>query len=837
MMHRFPFLQHSLRPLLRRRGTTAIILITLALGVGVNTGIFSIFQQILLQHLPVPAPTQLYAFASPGPKQGHNSNSGTGGTEMTFSYPMWQDLNSISADHQGIAGFRHFGANLAFAGRTVSARGSLVTANFFSVLQLQPTLGRLFNESDYRVAGEGDIAVLAHRYWQRELGEDPDVVGQSLVINGRSMQIIGVAPAEFVGVNRFSPADVFVPVTMVQELAGMSWELGTRNNYWMYMLTRLKPGATPEQLRQTLEPRYRQLLRELDAPLLSEVSDETYQRFLNKPLQLVSIASGQSRTREIARTPMILLLAVTGFVLLVACVNIANLLLALAISDRGDTAVRMALGAGWRQVLARQSTQLAFFVCAGLLASLPVAWLTMQLVLRLLPDPTETPVVASLDLPLLATAAGISALAVALAGLAPLLQTLGSKPLAAIREQSGRAGASRFSSRLRAVLVTGQIALAVALLITSGLFIRSLVNVAKVDLGMQIDQVATFTVSPSQNGYEDAQSRAFFERLLTRLNALPEVNTASMSLVPVLSDSDWTNSVSVEGFDAAPDTNTQASFNAINERFLESLSIPLLAGRNFTAADSDGRPKVAMVNQAFVEKFEMGDEVIGKRMAQAAGNDAELDMEIVGLVADARYARIKEEPPPQYFMPMRQFQNFGTAAFYVRAQTDPASLLRTITQVVAELDPDLPVDGLATMRQFSQQTIVLDRLMGTLASLFAALATILAAVGLFGVLSFSMAQRSGELGLRAALGASPGGLQGTVMRHALMLALIGVVLGLLLALLLGRLASGLLYGIEAFDLPITIAAMLLMFVVVLLAGWLPARRAAAIHPVQALRYE
>ena len=837
MMQRFPFLGHSLRPLLRRQGTTAIILVTLALGVGVNAGIFSIFQQILLQHLPVPAATQLYALSSPGPKQGHNSTSGSGGSDKVFSYPMWQDLNRMEAEHHGIAGFRHFGANLAFAGSTVSARGSFITDNFFSVLQLQPTLGRLFTAGDYTAAGEGDMAVLAHRYWQRELGEDPNVIGKSLIINGRSMQIIGVAPAAFVGVNQFSPVDVFVPITMVAELGASSWELDTRNNYWIYLLTRLQPGITAQQITLTLEPRYQQLLRELDAPLLEEVSDDTYQRFINKPLQLFSIASGQSRTREVARTPMILLLAVTGFVLLVACVNIANLLLALAISDRGDTAVRMALGAGWRQVLARQSTQLAFFALGGLIASLPVAWLTMQLVLWLLPNPAETPLFANLDMPLLLSAAGIAVIAMALAGLVPLLQTLGSKPLAAIREQAGRAGASRFASRVRAVLVTGQIALAVALLITSGLFIQSLINVSRVDLGMQIDQVATFSVSPSQNGYEQARSRAFFERLLEKLNALPEVSTASFSLVPLLSDSNWSRNVSVEGFEATPETNTSTRFNVIDERFLESLTIPLLAGRNFTAADSDGRPRVALVNQAFVEKFEMGDDVIGKRMAQATGNDVELDMEIVGLVGDARYATIKDAPPPQYFMPMQQYAGIGTATFYVRTQTDPVSILRAINRLVAELDPNLPVEALTTLRHFSQQTIVLDRLMGTLASLFAALATILAAVGLFGVLSFSMAQRSGELGLRAALGATPGGLKSTVMQHALTLALIGIVLGLLLALLLGRLAAGLLYGVAQFDPSITIAATLLMLAVVLLAGWLPARRAAAIQPVQALRYE
>lgn len=832
-----PLLRDGLRPLLRRRAITAIIVITLALGVGVNVGIFSIFQQVLLQKLPVPNPEQLYALSSPGPKQGMNSNSGTGGTEMVFSHSMWRDLAKIDAPHDGLAGFRGFGANLAFDGSTVNGSGVFVSANYFDVLGLTPAAGRLFRSNEFGNPGEGEGVVLSHAYWQRDFGADPAVIGQTMIVNGKTFRIVGVAPRGFVGVNRFEPVDVFVPLPRVSDMAEIGWDLEPRNNYWMYVFTRIADPAGAGRVRSILEPAYRQFLRELDAPLLSEVSDEYRQRFLAKPLEFVSIARGQANTLEVARAPLTLMLAVTGVVLLVACVNIANLLLALALSDRGETAVRMALGAGRRQVLARQAIQLTVFGLAGALASLPVGLATLHAVLGLLPDDGPSPVSASMDWQILLSALGIATLAVVLAGLVPMIQAFGSRPIAAIREQSGRSGASRFSSRVRAVLVTGQIALALALLTVSGLFIQSLVNVSRVNLGMNIEQVVQFQISPAQNGYPAEQSQTLFRNLEARLAALPEVVSASVSMVPLLSDSNWDNSVAVEGFDASPDTDTSASFNTVGEAFFDTLEIPLLAGRRFLPSDSEGRPKVAIVNRAFADKFDMGDDVVGKRMARRSGSDVELDIEIVGLIADARYSTIKDEPPPQFYLPMWQFPSFGTATFYVRSTLAPEALMPRLRDVVAEFDANLPIEGLATLKRFSQQTIVLDRLMGTLAGLFAGLATVLAAVGLFGVLSFTTAQRSSELGLRGALGASPDGLKRMVLGHALRLGAIGGAIGLVLALLIGRAAASLLYGISPWNLEIMLLATAVLLAVIVVSGWLPARRAALVQPVQALRYE
>jgi len=836
-MNVHPTLRDALRPLLRRKVMTGLIVVMLALGVGVNTGIFSFFHQVLLEKLPVAQPDQLHALASPGPRQGMNSTDGTGGDPFVFSYPMWQDLKAIEAPHQGLAGFRHFGANLGFEGQTSSASGAFVTSNYFEVLDLAPALGRLFRPGEYTEAGEGAVVVLSHNYWLREFGGDRNVVGRTLVVNGRSMEIIGVAPRGFVGINRFSPVGVFVPITMVGELTDMSWRIEPRNNYWIYLIMRLAPGVAPDQVVAALQPRYRTIVQERDAPLLNEVSDSWRERFLARGLELHPAGGGMWRGYDVARTPLTLLLAVTGLVLLVACVNIANLLLAMAISDRGETAVRMALGAGRRKIVIRQLLQLGCLALLGALACVPVAITTLHLVLGLIPDVSDSPLSASLDWRVLATGFAVSLAAMLLAGAVPLLQALGSRPIAAIREQAGRSGGSRFSSRLRSTLVTGQIALALTLLVVSGLFVQSLFNVARVDLGMSIDRVVAFSISPSQNGYPAERSATLFNALEQRLNELPGVESATVSLVPLLTDSNWDNSVSVEGFDASPDTDTTSSLNVVGPRYFDTLSIPLLAGRRFTEQDTEGRPLVAIVNRAFAEKFEMGDAVVGKRMARSTGSDVQLDIEIVGLVADARYATIKDEPPPQFFVPIGQMPGLGSAVFYARPSGDPEALMRTIGPLVAEFDPNLPVEGLATLDRVSRQTIVIERLMGTLASLFAGLATLLAAAGLFGVLNFSMAQRSTELGLRAALGASPVALKRMMLRHALLMAVTGTAIGTALALLLGRLSAGLLYGISPFEPLISVSATLLLLSVVLVAGWLPARRAAAVQPVQALRYE
>ena len=612
--------REALRPLLRRRGVSLVILLTLALGVGVNAGIFSIFRQVLIDPLPVVEPDQLYILSTSGPKRGMVSTSGSGGLPRIFSYPMLQDLRRVDAPHRGIAGFRDFGINVGMEGRTISGRGQFVTANYFEVLAMQPAAGRLFRGDEFEPVDAPDRVVLAHNYWRREFGGDPRVVGGSIVVNGRSMEIVGVASPGFRGLDRFNEPDLFVPITHADELSEMSFALDRRDSYWIYLFTRIEPAAMPDAVATALTPSFQAVLREVEAPALDGISDDWRQRFLNQVIQLEPAGRGISNTRNEARAPLTLLLAVTALVLLIACVNIANLMLATAMRDRGEVAVRMALGAGRRHLAARQLLQLLMLGLCGAALSLPLAWLTLKLVLWLLTPAGPVPLSAAIDWPLMASGLAFALAAMALAGLFPLLHTLSTSPIAAIREQAGRSGSSRSSSRVRSALVGGQIALALGLLVVSGLFIQSLINVGRVDLGMNIDRVVAFNISPVQNGYSSERSADLIERLEQRLGELPGVESASTSLVPILTDSNWQNSVSVEGFEIGPETNTSASFNQVGPRYFETLQMPLLAGRVFEDADRIDRPKVAIVNRAFAEKFDMGDQVVGKRMAQSVGD-------------------------------------------------------------------------------------------------------------------------------------------------------------------------------------------------------------------------
>jgi predicted permease len=825
--------QMHLRPLIRRPGTSALIVLTLALGIGVNAGMFSVFHQALMTPLAVPQPERLAVLESPGPKVGAISTGGTGPHEQVFSYPMIEDLQAVAPDRVQIAGHRIFGVNLAARGSTQSAAGALVTPNFFDVLGLVPAEGRLLRAD----GGETERAVvLSHAYWLERFGGDRSVLGETLVVNGQPLEIAGVAPAGFRGFNPFSPVDVFASIDLVESLVpSSSWGLESRTNYWIYMFARLAEGVSPEAAEAILEPAYRRIVQEIEAPLQQEASDRYLAEFTARGLDVRPAPSGQSNAFASARTPLVLLMAVAALVLLIACVNVANLLMAVGAAERGESAVRQALGAGRRHLLMRQVAQLAALGLAAAAVSIPIAVTTLRTLLGMIPGGFQGLLIASLDWRVIGASLAATGLALLLAGLLPVAQAFSTRPIAAIREQGQRASGGKTAMNFRSVLVTTQIAFSLALLVVSGLFIQSLANINRVDLGMSTERVATFSISPGRNGYAPEQSAEMFRRVESRLQALPNVSAASVSMVPLLTGSNWNSGVSATGYESSPETNDNSRWNAVGPAFFDTLSIPLLRGRVFETADTGDRPKVAIVNRAFADKFGLGDDPVGKRMA--IGSGTELDREIVGLVADAHYSEVKIDAPPQFFLPLSQVETPGTASFYARADGALDSLAPAIRDVVAELDPNLPVDNFAQLDVVVDQNVFLDRLIGTLSSAFALLATALASVGLFGVLSFTLAQRTGEIGLRAALGASPGVLKRMVLGQTLKLAALGGVIGLALAWLLARLASGLLYELSPLAPGVMAGAVAVLLLVTLAAGWIPARRAARVHPVEALRYQ
>ncbi|HEV2129743.1 MAG TPA: ADOP family duplicated permease, partial [Longimicrobiaceae bacterium] len=580
---------------------------------------------------------------------------------------------------------------------------------------------------------------------------------------------------------------------------------------------------------------YRPIITEVEAPLQEGMSEATMARFRTKELTLEEGWRGQSSVHGEARTPLLLLFAITGVVLLIACANIANLLLARGATRSMEMAVRLALGANRRQVLTQLLTESVLLAALGGVASLLVARWTLALVGSLLPAETASTLHFTMRPSVVLFAAALSIGTGLLFGMFPALHSTRSDLVTTIRANAGNLSGARSAARFRTALVTAQIALSMALLISAGLFLRSLMNVSRIDLGLRADNLVAFRISPELNGYDSVRTHVLFERVEEELAAIPGVTGVSASFIPILSGSNWGSDVSVEGFTREPDTDANARLNEVGPGYFRTLGVPLLAGREFTASDGAGAQKVAIVNEAFTKKFNLGREAIGKWMA--TGRDDSLNIQIVGIVQNAKYSQVKDEVPPLFFTPYRQDPRVGAMTFYVRTAGDPRQLLRAVPGVVARLDPNLPVEDLKTLSQQIRENVFMDRMISTLSAAFAVLATLLAAVGLYGVLAYTVAQRTREIGVRMALGADSRRVRAMVLRQVSRMVLIGGVIGIAAALGLGRTARSLLFGLEGHDPLVVALAAVVLALVAFSAGYLPAHRASRVDPMQALRYE
>ena len=829
-------LKLAFRTLLKTPFVTAVAVVSLALGIGANAAIFSLFDQMLLRALPVAEPERLVNLAAPEPKPGSQSCNQAGDCDLVFSYPMFRDLERAQTVFTGIAAHRIFGANLAFNKQTMNGEGVLVSGSYFPVLGLRPALGRLLTPADDQVVGGHFVAVLSHSYWQTRLGANPAVLNEPIVVNGQTMTIVGVAPRGFEGTTLGSRPQVFVPITMRGLMSPGFDGFENRRSYWAYLFARLKPGVSIERARTAINAVYRPIIKDVEAPLQERMSDQTMARFKTKEIVVEEGRRGQSSVHGEARTPLILLFSITGIVLLIACANIANLLLARAAQRSMEMAVRLSLGASRPQLLAQLLTESVLLAVLGGAASLLVARWTLTGIAAMLPPEAATTLQLELRPAVVVFAAALSIGTGLLFGMFPALHSTRPDLVTTLRANAGQPSGARAAARFRTSLVTVQIALSMALLISAGLFIKSLVNVSRVDLGLKVDDVVTFGISPELNGYTPTRARALFQRVEEEIAAIPGVTGVSASLVPILSGSNWGTDVAVEGFKRDPDTDANARFNEIGPDYFRTLGVPLLAGREFNAIDALGTPKVAVVNEAFAKKFNLGREAVGKRIGTGEDQD-KMDIQIVGLVQNAKYSEVKQEMPPLFFTPYRQDSTVGSINFYVRTSLEPQQLLRTLPAVIARLDPNLPVENLKTMPQQVRENVFLDRMISTLSAAFAALATMLAAVGLYGVLAYTVAQRTREIGVRMALGADGRRVRGMVLRQVGRMTLVGGAIGVAAALGLGRAAQSLLFGLEGHDPLVVATAAVVLALVAFGAGYIPAARAARVEPMQALRYE
>jgi predicted permease len=829
-------IRFAFRTLFRQPFVTTIAIISLAFGIGANSAIFSLFDQMLLRPLPVSHPRELVDLAVPEPKPGSQSCNQAGDCDAVFSYPMFRDIQQDNGGvFSGVVAHRAFGTNLAYHGQTASSEGALVSGSYFPTLGLRPALGRLLDPNDDTVIGEGHVVVLSHDYWQTRFGGSPNVLNDTMVINGISMTIVGVAPRGFEGTTLGARPQVFVPITMRGVLEPSFTEFDNRRTYWVYVFARMTPGVSLADARTRLGTRYHAIINDIEAPLQKGMSDATLARFREKPILITDGARGQSQMHEEAKKPLAMLFGVTGVVLLIACANIANLLLARSSARTGEMSVRLSIGAGRGQLIRQLLVESCLLALLGGLAGLIVAKATLSLIWSMLPSDASRTLSFTIEPSIALFAGGLSLLTGVLFGLFPALQTTRPDLASTLKGVSGQPSGGRGTAWFRMALVTTQITLSTALLICAGLFAKSLLNVSKVDLGVKIDNLVTFGVSPSLNGYSSERSRVLFQRAEEELAAVPGTLSVTTALVPLLAGNNWGTSVNVEGFPIGPDVKNDSRFNEVGPGFFKTVGEPLIAGREFTRSDVKASRPVAVVNETFAEKFHLDRNAVGKLMNRNGGKT--LDIEIVGLVRNAKYSEVKGTVPPLFFTPYMQSDELGEMNFYVRTGLENGAAMREIERVMKSIDADLPLENLRTMTDQVKQNVFLDRMISTLSTAFALLATVLAAIGLYGVLAYTVAQRTREFGLRMALGAAPSRVRMMVMRQVAMMTLVGVGLGAGLTYYFGVVVESLLFEMQGRDPVVLAASVGVLTVIALLAGLLPAIRASRIDPMRALRYE
>jgi predicted permease len=826
----------TVRSLARTPLYTLTAVASLALGIGATTAMFSLMDRVLLRTLPVTDPGRLAFLYHPGPLSGSVSTSESGGP--AFSYPMFREMQAQQTAFAGLAGAYSVPASAAYNNAASNARALLVSGNYFQVLGVGPAMGRLFDENDDREPGGHPLVVLSHAYWTSRFGGDPGLLNQTMVVNGRAMTVVGVAQKGFIGEMPGSTPELFVPITMKREMTP-DWDaLKDRKDYWVTLFGRLKPGETIEQAQTAINITYQPQLQQ-DIALLTKTSADSLQKWRAKKVVLKAGDYGRGTLREQGRKPLLLLLAMTFLVLLIACANVANLQLTRAIARTRETAVRLALGASRRQLTGQLLLESCTVAIAGAAVGLAVAYWTLRGILAAMPSRTLGPgvVTASLDARMALFALGLAAATSLIFGLYPALQASKAQLTMALRDQSGQATAGRSTGFFRKGLVTLQTGVSLLLLISAGLFGKTLVNLTRVNLGIRTDHLVTFSLTPKLNGYSEERTRQLYHDLRERLAALPGVTSATGARVPAIANSSSSGNMTVEGFTPKGEGDDESHFNEVGPDYFRTLGIPLIAGREFIDSDRAGAPKVAVVNEAFVRHFIGHRNPIGVNVMRGSDTRIKYDTVIVGVVRDALYSNMREPPVPVYYSVSAQSRQQRNMYFYVRTVTDPVQSAGAIRGVVASLDPNLPVVGLRTMQDQIDANVATERLLSILTGTFAGLATLLAAVGLYGVLAFNVARRTREIGIRMALGASAPQVRGLVVREVLVIVGIGMAAGLGAAWSAGVLVQSVLFGTQPADPWIFASAAGALAVIALAAAYVPVRRATGVDPMIALRYE
>ena len=803
-------LRYGIRMMRKSPGVTVAVLLSLALGIGANTAIFTMVDRVMLRRLPVQEPERLVAFVEAGARR---SNS-------IFSYPFYADLRERNDVFSGLIAYNPQTAlSLSIGGQTERIFGQMVSGDYFSVLGVRAALGRTFVPDEDRTPGAHPVAVVSHGLWQRRFGQDPALVGKSLVLNGHSFTVVGIAPAEFTGTVRGSSPEIFLPMTMQAEAQpGRGGKITSRNDGWIHLMGRLKPEVSSEQAQTQL------------TALAAQIKQDFPRTVDPDRISLAPGSKGNTdRVRDLS-LPLILVMIVVGLVLLIACGNVANLLLARAGTRRKEIAVRLALGASrgrmCRQLLT-ESLLLSFL--GGGIGLLVAIWLTDAL-LSFRPPTNSIPLTLDgrVDLRVLGFTLLSSLLTGILFGLAPAIQ--GSRPelVSSLKEETPLPWHNLRRMSLRNLLVVAQVALSVMVLIGAGLCIRSLQKLQAIDAGFEPAKVLILSLDLSLSGYDPARGQQLYPKLVERISALPGIEAVSLANIVPLGDSLSTRSAEIEGYNPQPGERMTFYYNAVGPRYFQTMGISLVRGREFNAEDTAG---VAIINETVARRYFPGKDPLGghiRRGRQLA--------EIVGIARDSKYRTLSEDPLPTLYMPLlRNYTPFVT--LHVRTAGDPKTLLAAVRREVESLDPNLSAFNIKTLDEQKSSSLYTENMAATLLSGFGILALMLSAVGIFGVMAYVVDRRTREIGIRMALGAQRQEVLKEVLNEGMVLALAGLVLGLGGAMAATRLLSSFLYGVTPTD-PVTLVLIpVILISVAFLANYIPARRAARIDPMVALRYE
>jgi predicted permease len=822
-------IRHTARALSKAPGFTLVVVVTLALGIGANTAIFSLMDQVLLRSLPVRDPSNLILLDGPGAFQGRTFNA------QTFSYPMYTDFRDQNQVFSGVLARFPTAMTIGWHGQSERVQGDLVSGNYFDVLGVQPAIGRVLSVADDRVPGAHPVAVLAYGYWVRRFASDPTVLNQTITVNGHPMTIVGVSAPGFSGLQVGTSADVVVPLMMKAQMTPTWNDLDNRRSRWLTVIGRLRPGVSRDQAAVQMNVVYRQI-NEREIQDIKSSSSTFKERFVSKRLELLPGGRGLSDLRAQFSTPLTVLMGMVGVVLLIACANVANLMLARSASRRKEIVLRLALGAGQARIVRQQLVESGLLALAGASLGLVLATWTGSLLLRALPgDPVSRTLSAVPDVRVLLFALGLAIVTALVFGVAPALQAARSAVTSTLKEEGGSVAGGGRQARVRRALVVVQVAMSMLLLAGAGLFARSLYNLTSVNPGFQVDSLLTFSIDPTLSGYTQERATTLFERLQEEIGAVPGVRSVSMSEIGMLNGNDWSMTVKVDGYQPKEDENMNPSVDGVASRFFSTVGIPLASGREFTDTDTASAPRVAIINQTMARYYYGDSNPIGRRLGFGRGGAT--DIEIVGVVRDIRGQQLRTEPKRFLYIPYRQDDSVTQLTFFVRAAGDGRSAAGAVRQAVQRFDPNLPIADMKTMEAQVGESLFVERMVAVLSVAFGALATLLAAIGLYGVMAYAVARRTREIGIRMALGAERGRVLWMVLKEVAALAAVGVAVGLGAAFYATRQVQSQLFGLSPSDPVTLVSATVLLFAVAMGAGFGPARRATGIDPNVALKAE